>query len=200
LGRRSDHSRNELREMIVAEGHRQISEVGFARFSAREVAKRIGYSIGTIYNVFGSYDQMILAINGRTLDLWRAYLERQLEAEPTDRLKRAIAAYFEFAFTNRHAWTAVYDFHLPQGEAPPEVYRQKVTAIFDIVVAEVALSLPEDRRHVATQLARSLLATVHGHCLFALSGTFEILGEVDPVAAALDRVRDAIASTVRDGR
>ena len=48
MGRRSDHSRPELREMIVAEGHRQMLEVGFARFAAREVAKRIGYSIGTI--------------------------------------------------------------------------------------------------------------------------------------------------------
>ena len=46
MGRRSDHSRPELREIIVAEGHRQMHEVGFARFSAREVAKRIGYSIG----------------------------------------------------------------------------------------------------------------------------------------------------------
>ena len=70
MGRRSDHSRPELREMIVAEGHRQISEAGFVRFSAREVAKRIGYSIGTIYNVFGSYDQLILAINGRIAGIW----------------------------------------------------------------------------------------------------------------------------------
>lgn len=194
MGRRSDHSRKELREMIVAEGHRQIGEVGFARFSAREVAKRIGYSIGTIYNVFGSYDQLILAINGRTLDQWRAYLERQLEGEGEDRLKCAIEAYFEFAFTHRHAWTAVYDFHLPEGEEPPEDYRQKVTAIFEIVVAEVALELPPERRNQARPLARSLLATVHGHCLFALSGTFEILGEADPVATALARVRDAIAS------
>ena len=68
MGRRSDHSSPELREMIVAEGHRQMLEVGFARFSAREVAKRIGYSIGTIYNVFGTYEGLILAINGRTLE------------------------------------------------------------------------------------------------------------------------------------
>ena len=37
MGRRSDHSREELREMIVHEGHRQMAEVGFAKFSAREV-------------------------------------------------------------------------------------------------------------------------------------------------------------------
>lgn len=56
-----------------------MDEVGFAHFSAREVAKRIGYSIGTIYNVFGSYDAFILAINGRTLALWRDHLLRRLE-------------------------------------------------------------------------------------------------------------------------
>jgi hypothetical protein len=43
VGRRSDHSRAELREIIISEGHRQMREVGFARFSAREVAKRIGW-------------------------------------------------------------------------------------------------------------------------------------------------------------
>ena len=62
MGRRSDHTREELRELILEEGHRQLSEVGFARFSAREVAKGVGYSIGTIYNVFGSYNALMLAL------------------------------------------------------------------------------------------------------------------------------------------
>lgn len=192
MGRRSDHSRKELREMIVAEGQRQIGEVGFARFSAREVAKRIGYSIGTVYNVFGTHDQLILAINGRTLELWRAYLERQLEGETHDRLKRAIEAYFEFAVSHRHAWTAIYDFHLPEGVQPPEDYQDKVTAIFEIVVTEIAHRLPAARAGEAPALARSLLAAVHGHCHFTLSGTFDILGESDPVGAALARVLDAV--------
>ena len=49
MGRRSDHSREELSRLIIAEGHKHMAEVGFARFSAREVAKRIGYSIGVAY-------------------------------------------------------------------------------------------------------------------------------------------------------
>ena len=92
MGRRSDHSRDELRGMIIAQGHRQIAEVGFAKFSAREVAKAIGYSIGTLYNVFGSYDQLMLAINGRTLDLWLQFVEERLAQAQDDRLRRAIAA------------------------------------------------------------------------------------------------------------
>ncbi|RYG23068.1 MAG: TetR/AcrR family transcriptional regulator, partial [Burkholderiales bacterium] len=193
MGRRSDHSRPELREMIVTEGHRQMSEVGFPRFSAREVAKRIGYSIGTIYNVFGSYDQLILAINGRTLDLWLAYLNARLEGASNDRLRTAIDAYFTFAMDHRHAWAALYDFRLPENEPMPEYYQRKVTDITQVVVQEIAAALPPAHLDQAPGLARSLLATVHGHCFFTLNGTFGLLGESDPLEAALDRVNDALA-------
>lgn len=192
MGRRSDHSREELREIAVAAGHRHMEEVGFAHFSAREVAKRIGYSIGTIYNVFGSYDALILAINGRTLALWRDHLVRRLGEVRHDRLRAAIAAYFEFATTHRHAWAAIYDFRLPEDTPPPETYQAEVRAIFDIVVAEVRDALPPSRQAEAETLTRSLLASVHGHCVFAMNGTFAMLGEKAPAEAAWDRVREAV--------
>jgi len=192
MGRRSDHTREELRAMILREGHRQLAQVGFAHFSAREVAKRIGYSIGTLYNVFGSYDALMLAINGRTLDLWREALAAALESATGDRLHTAIRAYFEFATHHRHAWTAIYDFRLPEGDPLPEFYEEKIAAITQIVVDEVAAALPPPRREEAPALARSLLATVHGHCFFTLNGTFALLGETDPLAAAMARVEEAI--------
>ncbi|MCT2399826.1 TetR/AcrR family transcriptional regulator [Novosphingobium mangrovi (ex Huang et al. 2023)] len=193
MGRRSDHSREELRELILQEGHRQLAQVGFARFSAREVAKRIGYSIGTIYNVFGSYDALLLALNGRTLDIWLAFLEERLAGREERRLDAAIEAYFDFALGERHAWTALYDFRLPEGVLPSDSYREKVAAITEVIVREIAAVLPPDVREEAPALARSLLASVHGHCFFALNGTFAMLGEDDPVGAAKARVADALA-------
>lgn len=171
-----------------------MDEVGFAHFSAREVAKRIGYSIGTIYNVFGSYDAFILAINGRTLALWRDHLVRRLEKVEQDRLRAAIAAYFEFATAHRHAWAAIYDFRLPEDAAPPERYQDEVRAIFDIVVAEVRAALAPSRKGDAEALTRSLLASVHGHCVFAMNGTFAMLGEKAPAEAAWDRVQEAVSA------
>lgn len=196
MGRRSDHSRPQLREMIVAEGHRQISEVGFARFSAREVAKQIGYSIGTVYNVFGSYDHLMLAINGRTLDMWLTYLKGRLQSANADRLRVAIEAYFDFAMAYRNAWSALYDFRLRESEPVTDTYRAKVTAITSIIVCELKAALPPERAEEADALARSLLATVHGHCVFVLNGTFQILGESDPLGAALKRVNEAVGFKV----
>ena len=195
MGRRSDHSREELAAMILTEGHRQLADVGYARFSARELAKRIGYSIGTLYNVFGSLDQLMLAINGVTLDNWRSWLQVKLDHAPAqDRLKSAISAYFEFAILNRQAWTALYDFRLPEGTVAPPGYTAKVEAIFDIVVTEIGAVLRPDRRDHAPDLARSLLATVHGHCFFTINGTFTLLDETDPLGAAHARVTEAIAA------
>ncbi|MEJ2457061.1 MAG: TetR/AcrR family transcriptional regulator [Novosphingobium sp.] len=193
MGRRSDHTREELRSLILEEGHCQLSEVGFARFSAREVAKRIGYSIGTVYNVFGSYDALLLALNGRTLDVWLAFLEERLARREEGRLDAAIEAYFDFALGHRHAWTALYDFRLPEGTPPSEEYRGKVEAITAVIMREIAAVLPPDAQGEALPLARSLLASVHGHCFFALNGTFAMLGEDDPLGAARARVADALA-------
>jgi AcrR family transcriptional regulator len=192
MARRSDHSRDELRAIIIAEGHRHMQEVGFAAFSARKVAQRIGYSIGTLYNVFSSYDGLISAINGRTLDLWHDYLAMRMASVSEHRLSAAIHAYFEFALLNRHSWAALYDFRLPEDTPPDGEYQDKVRAIMTTVETEIAAALPAHRRHESAPLARSLLATVHGHCVFTMNGTFRILGEADPVAAALARVEQAI--------
>lgn len=194
MGRRSDHSRAELRAMIIAEGHRQIAEVGYARFSARDVAKRIGYSIGTIYNVFGTHDALMLAINGVTLDQWRDHLDVRLAGATDDRLRVAVEAYFEFAILHRNAWTAIYDFRLAENADTPDDYAARVADLTQIVVDEIAAVLPLGHQEQAAALARSLLACVHGHCFFTLNGTFKILGETQPLAAALDRVYEAIAA------
>ena len=59
-------------------------------------------------------------------------------------------------------------------------------------LAQLAAALPPARAGEAEPLARSLLATVHGHCFFTINGTFRMLGETDPLAAALERVKDAL--------
>jgi AcrR family transcriptional regulator len=193
MGRRSDHSRAELERMIILEGHRQMAEVGFARFSAREVAKRIGYSIGTIYNVFGTHDRLILAINTRTFVLWADHLRRRLEASGEDRIRTLVEGYFSFARECPNLWM-IYDHRLPPDAAMPPEFDAERSELTAIVTDEVAAALPEAARGDAPRLARSLIATVHGHCTFALNGSFALMGEGDPQGLALARIRESLAA------
>ena len=198
MGRRSDHTRGELEELILAAGHRLMAEQGFARFSAREVAKRIGYSVGTIYNVFGSADALILAINTRTFALWADHLRSALAAAGDDRIRALVEAYFAFASEHANLWMAIYDHRLPVDMAMPDSDAMVRGALTGLVTAEVAAALSDCAKPQAAILARSLIATVHGHCAFALTGSFVLMGEDHPMNAALARVRESLAAVSRN--
>ncbi|MFT3966255.1 MAG: TetR-like C-terminal domain-containing protein [Sphingobium sp.] len=204
MGRRSDHSRNELEAMILREGGQLMAESGFSHFSAREVAKRIGYSVGTVVTLFSGVDGLVVAINAETFRLWAGHLERRLEdAAGPERIARLVEAYFDFASANPNRWAAIYEHRLPPGAAMPDALACARAALTDIVTREVAAILPPDRRDGgdsdgdkardgAARLSRSLIATVHGHCVFALNGSFALLGEDDPLALASARVTESL--------
>lgn len=77
--------------MMLAEAHRHLAECGYANFSAREVARRAGYSVGTIYNVFGSLDGLLFEVNTITFQQWADLLEQRL-AGGSDRLEALVDA------------------------------------------------------------------------------------------------------------
>lgn len=188
MARRSDHSPEELKGMILAEGHRHLSEVGYSRFSAREVARRVGYTVGTLYHVFGTLDRLMFEINTITFRLWADLLETRLAESEGRRLDALVEGYFDFAVANRHLWGALWAHNMPEDEPLPLEAARDRARLTGLVVDEVASALPEDRRAGADRLARSLIATVHGHCEYSLSGAFALMGVTDPVQLAKERV------------
>lgn len=192
-GRRSDHSRDEIAELIAAEGAQTIAADGLGAVSARELARRIGYSVSTVLTVMGSTEAIVTAINTRTFSIWADALEERLARNPDDRIAALVGAYFEFAERNRLLWMAIFE-HKPILAGIPEDQAAVRARLTGIVVDEVRRALPEDARDHAPALARSLIATVHGHCYYALTGSFALMGEDDPRGAALDRVRESIAA------
>lgn len=192
MGRRSDHTRPEIAQMLISEGHKHMAEVGFARFSAREVAKRIGYSIGTLYNVFDTYDDFIATVNTLTFQQWAHELRTALSECSGDRIQCLVENYFLFARNNRNLWRAIYEHHLPDYFVMPEEQHMRRGTLTDIVVQEVTDALPSTMAGEAPKLARSLIATVHGHCTFDLDGSFALMGLDGAVEMALDRVRESL--------
>jgi AcrR family transcriptional regulator len=192
MARRSDHTRAELRELLVTKGHELMAECGYSRFSGREVAKRAGYSVGTIYNVFGSLGGLLAAINTHTFVLWSHALEQQLEYGGSDRIASLVKGYFAFALDNPLTWSAIYEHRMPEGDALSEGDLEGRARLTLIVEQEVATALPDDTDLDVARYARSLIATVHGHCSYVVSGSFALLDEKDPVGSALDRVMESI--------
>jgi len=192
MGRRSDHTPDELRELLVSSGHSLMAERGFAKFSAREASRRAGYSVGTIYNVFGGLDSYLIAVNSCTFRQWSDWLEAALEHAPSDRAGRIealVRAYFGFA---------IYDHRIDRSveiAAEDNAAREGLTGIVDREVAGT-LGLSDDE---ARRLVRSLIATVHGHCALWLSGSYALLEEEDPAGQAVDRVLEILTHHLTPG-
>src|SRR3954466_15217886 len=66
--------RQNLREALVAAAEKRIGTGGLRGLKARDLAAEAGCAVGAIYNVVDDLDDLILAVNARTL----AALERAL--------------------------------------------------------------------------------------------------------------------------
>lgn len=193
MGRRSDHGREELEALILDAGREVMAESGYARFSAREVAKRIGYSVGTVMHVFGNVDGLVMEINAQTFRHWSEWLEDRLEGtEGRGRILVLVRGYFDFAQTHRNLWSAIYEHRVPEGMDMPETLAAQRVRLTGVIAREVAAVLPASATGDAAELTSSLIATVHGHCAFMLGGTFALLGVENPAELAAARVMETL--------
>jgi hypothetical protein len=52
MAKRSDHTRAKLKSISITADQEIIANEGFSKFSARKVAKKIGYTADKVYNIF----------------------------------------------------------------------------------------------------------------------------------------------------
>ena len=163
MGRRSTHTSDELRTLILEAAEDLIGEGGLSNLSAREIAKRIGYSPGTIYNVFENLDDVILHVEARLLDTLSARLDALPPgSSPSDDVERLAVAYLEFTHENPRRWNLLFEHHLPPGTPMPGWYQQKLDGLMDRVEAALQPVLPDHDAIALKRAARVLWAGVHG--------------------------------------
>jgi len=68
MARRSDHTREELKNLILSSASRIIENEGYSALTVRKIATDIGYTPGTLYNVFQSMDGLTLALNAERVE------------------------------------------------------------------------------------------------------------------------------------
>ena len=184
--------RERMRDTMVAIATRIVREEGLAAVQARRVAQETGCAVGTLYNVFGGLDLLIIEANAATLaDLGDALGRADAEARSgglSDRLVALACAYLRFAHSNSAAWRAVFEHHMAPGTPVPDWYRERQGTLFAIV--EKILPSDMDDSLARGRAAKALFAAVHGIVTIALD---QKLGEFD-LAATEWQVRFVVRS------
>ena len=163
MGRRSVHTPEELRELILSSATSLIEKGGLSALSAREIARAIGYSPGTLYNVFENLDDLVLTIEGRLLDRLTALLSESAAAsEPKDRIFRLAHTYLRFTHENPRLWNLLFEHHLPAGQNIPGWYQSKLEGLMRLVEEALAPRMQGSSPDEIRRAARVLWAGVHG--------------------------------------
>ncbi len=174
---------DEVRAKIIAITLGLMDEGGLEMIKARTIAKMAGVSVGSIYNMFGSVDELIQEANAHILsDMNKAgqvnaarcetELARKISAGSMEdtgkarllfRFLNLAETYMDFVEANAARWGAMLAFNRNRAEgAAADWYMAQQNALFDLVgnvLDETRLGDSEETRRIA---ARALWSSVHG--------------------------------------
>ncbi len=170
MGRRSVHTPEELRQLILDAARSVVERDGLVGLSAREIARLIGYSAGTLYNIFENLDDVLLTLQVQML----GELVERLKAEPHDanphkRVEALARCYVSFALENRRLWNLLFAHPLPAGVAVPPAFHDYVNSVAAVIADALLPLMPAASAADADTASRTLWAGVHGITAIAVT-------------------------------
>ncbi len=163
MGRRSSHKPDELRELIIKTATQLLKSEGLAGLTARDLAGSIGYSPGTLYNVFDDLDDLILVIEGRLLDdLAQRLKDVPPSHDPVERVCQLAAAYLAFTHDNPKLWGLLFEHRMPSDWDMPPAYKAKLEIPLAILENSLIPIIGNANQERLSCTARVLWASVHG--------------------------------------
>jgi len=142
MAKRGDHSYRELRELILDAAYELVKAEGINALSARNIATKIGYSVGTLYNIFSNMDDVVLYLNGMVLDLFIKELRDKLEQSHLSVINNLmIIARYYVDFSNQHynLWHLLFINKLSVTDSLPKWYNDKITTLHKLVAHQISL-------------------------------------------------------------
>lgn len=153
-----------------------LAEKGFEGLSMREVARRMGVVVGTLYGYYRNRDDLYLAVLTRGFErLYDRFLNIPASrGRPLENLAAMAGAYLDFGLEEPHFYNIMFTWHVPKFrdylntpmEQAARVELETALAVYRLVLdqidgllAEKELSSPEDNRYWAI----FFWSTLHGY-------------------------------------
>jgi AcrR family transcriptional regulator len=198
MGRRSDHSRDEIREMAIGAAAKIVETEGFKSLTARKVAAKIGYTVGTLYHVFRNFDDIVIHLNARTIDEMAVLIQKNVKQKRSaeTRIRTMAGVYVNFATEHPDRWRLVFEHQAPRGLPTPELMKVRRDVLFEMVAENLRELSPN---HIAQEIdhtATALWSGIHGICILALTGKL-YLGGAFSMVKLIDTLIDSVLNEFR---
>lgn len=155
--------------MVIDTATRLVEQEGPAGLTTRRIAGEIGYSPGTLYNLFADLDEIVLHLNMATLDRLQAQLDpATLDSDVRTALIELAERYVSFVATHPRLWALVFHRYSPDRRLPDE-YRDRLDRLFGLA-EHILVRRGSAAGGDARDTVRILWSGLHGMCSLAADG------------------------------
>ncbi|WP_342360749.1 TetR/AcrR family transcriptional regulator [Terrarubrum flagellatum] len=169
-----------------------VENDGLAGLQARRIAERADCAVGTVYNLFGDLDGVIIAANEETLrEIMAACSEALAQMDQAgaaeDRLIALARAYASYAEAHPKRFDALFTHRAAADREFPESFTKLTDDLFALlgrVFADATAPMDAHERDVA---ARALWASVHGIVTLGLQDRVGLLTR-EEIAPAIGHI------------
>jgi AcrR family transcriptional regulator len=179
-GPKAASRREKLKDALIDAAERTIAREGLRAVKARDLAAEVGCAVGAIYNAVADLDELIYAVNARTLAALEAtFTAAGADTEPPDgataQFVRLALAYLDFAAANRPRWRALFGHQPLAGREIPASYMADQLRLFSYIEEPLQTLMPRIMPRRRALLARSLFSAVHGMVALGLEEKLQLI-------------------------
>lgn len=163
MARNTETRRQRIFEDAMDAATKIARKEGLGSLTVRRIAKQIGCSVGTIYNVFDNLDTLILHLNGRTFDaLYEELTKVEAKGEPQAVVASLTETYLGFVRDNANLWNVIFEHVWPAKYPLPDWYRAKIERLLKLLASILAPLFPEGHEDENYLAALVLWSGLHG--------------------------------------
>src|SRR6516165_3129857 len=183
-----EQKKSRRRALMLETARNIIATKGLISLKVRDVAEAADCSIGSIYNEFGDFDGLILAVNRETVQALTARLTAVPAVDPIEQLHGLAATYLEFFSQHANLLRSLYEHRMEDDRPFPEDILLMVMRAFALMHQPLVRLLPDRDPKDIAMLARLMFSAVHGIISLGL--------EERMVAVPPDSLRQQVAQFV----
>ncbi|WP_298946184.1 TetR/AcrR family transcriptional regulator [uncultured Paracoccus sp.] len=189
-------SREELRQATLEAAREIIMHEGPEALTARRLAQAVGYTPGTIYNLFESLPDVLWQVNRDNFARIAELFADLPGADPATRLRALCTRYLDLVEAEPMVFRALFEGPR-RSELFPEWYLNAIADLLTRVANELRAVAPAMSPEAAKSETTALFAAIQGIAQLRSSGRLELLTPVSATVLAdslVKRVlRDAAA-------
>ena len=164
--------------MAMTAARNIVEREGLHALTARNLAAAIGYSPGTLYNLFQNLDELALHVNASTLDALHASVSQDKRSgNPEADLKNMLDRYLAFLDDHPELWSAVFDHRRPPGAELPDWYLGRVRRLMQLIEDALSPLFATDEEAERHEAASVLWSSLHGICTLARDGRLTLVSK-----------------------